>query len=260
MKKHIFLTFVIISTLFLFGCSKKEKQLNDLEIIKNRGHIIVGVKTDSPPFGFYKDKKLVGIDIEIAQAIAQDIFEEDYRGHIEYKAVNAQNRISKLNSKEVDILVATMSVNDKRKLILDFSMPYFTTAQKIMVRNTSKISSLQYFNKAGRLAIIMGTTGEKVARFVCPNANLVAVKTYTEAINLLNNMQVDAVLGDDSILAGFKTKNHKIINHSYSQEFYAVAVRKSQNSDELLNLINGSIASLLDDKKLSLITKKWISY
>ena len=86
--------------MFLFcGCSKKEKELNDLETIKKRGHIIVGVKTDSPPFGFYKDKKLSGVDIDIANEIAQNIFKSDSMGLVKFVAVNPQNRISKLNSK-----------------------------------------------------------------------------------------------------------------------------------------------------------------
>ena len=52
----------------------------------------------------------------------------------------------------------------------------------------------------------------------------------------------------------------KIINRSYSREFYAVALRKSEKSKELLNSVNASIAQILDEKKLNLITKKWILY
>ena len=254
MKKYIIFTFFIILSLFLFcGCSKKEKELNDLETIKKRGHIIVGVKTDSPPFGFYKDKKLSGVDIDIANEIAQNIFKSDSMGLVKFVAVNPQNRISKLNSKEVDILVATMSINEKRKLILDFSAPYFIANQKIMIRKTSKISSLQYFNKNGRLAVILGTTGEKISRLVVPNAHIIGAKSYVEAYNLLVNKQVDAILGDDCILAGFKNNDLRIINKAYSREYYAVAVRKSEKSKELLNAINAAIVQISDEKRLNLI-------
>ncbi|MBQ8847717.1 MAG: transporter substrate-binding domain-containing protein [Candidatus Gastranaerophilales bacterium] len=259
MKKYIIFTFFIILSLFLFcGCSKKEKELNDLETIKKRGHIIVGVKTDSPPFGFYKDKKLSGVDIDIANEIAQNIFKSNSMGLVKFVAVNPQNRISKLNSKEVDILVATMSINEKRKLILDFSAPYFIANQKIMIRKTSKISSLQYFNKNGRLAVILGTTGEKISRLVVPNAHIIGAKSYVEAYNLLVNKQVDAILGDDCILAGFKNNDLRIINKAYSREYYAVAVRKSEKSKELLNAINAAIVQISDEKRLNLIKKRWI--
>lgn len=260
MKKYIALTIIFLTVIFLAGCSgfKKQKEITDLEAIKERGYLIVGVKTDSPPFGFYKDNKLTGIDIEIAQNVANEIFHTDSPANIKYVPVNAQNRISKLNSREVDVLVATMSVNEKRKLIMDFSMPYFVTSQKIMVRKTSAISHLQYFNTKGRLAVIMGTTGEKISRLIAPNAHLVGAKSYIEAYNLLLNSQVDAILGDDCILAGLNDGNFKIINRAYSREYYAVAIRKNENSKELLNSINAAITALLDEKKLNLIKARYI--
>ncbi|MBQ4646277.1 MAG: transporter substrate-binding domain-containing protein [Candidatus Gastranaerophilales bacterium] len=261
MKKYIVLILIFFMSFFLFGCAKKKEELNDLQIIKKRGYLIAGVKTDSPPFGFYnKDNKLVGMDIDIAYAIAQKIFNSESPANVKFVPVEPQNRISKLNSGEVDVLVATMSVNDKRKLILEFSTPYFIANQKIMIRKTSKIPNLQYFNKHGRLAIIMGTTGERVARFVAPNANLIGAKTYPEAKKLLIENKVDAVLGDDCILAGLLNKNLKIVNRSYSREYYAVAIRKSQKSKELLNSVNSAISAIMDEKKLNLITKKWILY
>ena len=261
MKKYIVLTLIFFFSFFLFGCAKKNEEPNDLQIIKNRGFIIVGIKTDSPPFGFYNEKnKLVGFDIDIAYELAEKIFGENSPANIQFVPVTAQNRISKLNSGEVDVLIATMSINGKRKLILEFSTPYFVANQKILIRKTSKISHLQYFNKEGRLAVVMGTTGERVARLVAPNANLIGAKSYLEAYNLLVNKQVDAVLGDDCILGGYKNKELKIVNRSYSREFYAVAIRKSEKSKELLTAVNSAIVGILDDKKLNLITKKWILY
>ncbi len=248
---------------FLFGCSQKqkEKEPTDLDIIKNRGYLIVGVKTDSKPFGFYDNKgRLVGLDIDIAREIATNIFRDNSPANIKFVSVEPRNRIAKLNSQEVDILVATMSINNKRKLILNFSAPYFVANQKLMIRKTSKISHLQYFNKNGRLAVVMGTTGEKIVRKVAPNANLIGVKTYTEARDLLLEKKVDAILGDDCILAGLLTKDLKIINRAYSREFYAVAIRKSEKSKELLNVVNSAIAVILDERKINNITKKWILY
>ena len=245
----------------MVGCSKKKEDLDDLQIIKKRGYLIVGVKNDSPPFGFYNEKgELVGFDIDIAYAIAERIFDEKSPANVKFVVVSPQNRISKLNSKEVDILVATMSINEKRKLVLDFSMPYFVVSQKLLIRNTSKIPNLHYFNKEGRLAVIMGTTGERIARKVAPNANLIGAKGYDEAYKLLINQKVDAILGDDCILTRFVNDKTKLVSHAYSKEFYAVAIRKTEKSKVLLNSVNSAIAMILDEKKLNLITKKWIMY
>jgi len=259
MKKYTFLIILILSLSFIFcGCTDKETNKDDLTLIKERGHIIVGVKTDSVPFGFYKNTQLVGVDIEIAKYIADQIF-PDNPDNIKYISVNSQNRISKLNSKEVDILVATMSINEKRKMVISFSMPYFATTQKIMVLKDSKIKSLNYFNTNGKIAVVMGTTGEKVLHKLAPNASVVGARTYYEAKKLLQTKQVDAILGDDVILAGLnKEKKFKIRNRAYSREFYAVALRRSTKSKDLLNIVNASIAELLDTKHINLIKKRWI--
>lgn len=258
MKKYIVLIFILFLSFLTTGCSKKKPELNDLETIKNRGYIIIGVKTDSPPFGYYdKEKRLSGLDIDISYAIAEKIFNQKSYANIEFVPVTAQNRISKLNSKEVDILVATMSINNKRKLVLDFSTPYFEAKQKLLIRKTSKIPHLQYFNKEGRLAIVLGTTGEKVARKLAPNANLIGAKSYLEAYQMLTNKKVDAILGDDCILGGYLNKNLRLINRAYSREYYAAAVRKSENSKDLLNNVNAAITMILDNKNLNLISKKW---
>lgn len=258
MKKYIiFIVVFIFSTMFFCGCKKEEKKLNDLDIIKKRGYIIVGVRSDSYPFG-YKDSNNVraGLDVEIAQQIAKQIFNSDTYGRIEFVDVTAQDRISKLNSKQVDILAATMSVNEKRKLVMDFSTPYFVTSQKILVRGDSKISHLNYFNSKGRLCVVLGTTGEKIIRLVAPNANVVGVKTYNEAFDYLKNGAVDAILGDDCLLKGIintNKGNYKIINRAYSNEYYAIALRKTAESKELLNAINVAITALIDDRKINVI-------
>lgn len=258
MKKYTVFTlfFVLILCFFIGGCSFKKKEQTELEKIIERGYVIVGVKTDSPPFGYYDSKnQLAGLDIFLAKKIAAAIFKEDNPSNIKFVEVTPQNRISKLNAKEVDLLVATMSVNEKRKMVIDFSVPYFETTQKIMVKPHSKITSLMYFNKQGRLAVIMGTTGEKIIRLITPNAQVIGAKSYREAYNFLLNNQVDAIFGDDCILKGINDDKFKIVNRAYSKEVYAVAVRKSPDSKEMLNTINSVITGLLDKKMLTLPKK-----
>ena len=258
MKKYtiFILIFISIITLFVGGCTFKQKKQTDLEKIIERGYLIVGVKTDSPPFGYYNSNNVLeGIDITLAKHIANAIFKEESPENIKFVKVTAQDRISKLNSKEVDMLVATMSVNSKRRLVIEFSDPYFETTQKIMVKPLSKIKTLTYFNKNGRLVVVMGTTGEKIIRLIAPNAQVIGAKTYREAYNLLLNDQADAIFGDDCILRGINEDNFKIVNRAYSEEYYAVAVRKSPDSEEMLNIVNSVIATLLDKKMLTVPKK-----
>ena len=259
MKKYIVFIVVFICSFFLFsGCKKDNTPKDDLQAIKEKGYINVGVKNDSIPFGYLKDGKLTGLDIDIAQEIAKNIFENYSPSCVNFIVVTPQNRIQKLNSKEVDILVATMSINEKRKLVVDFSAPYFVASQKIMVRKGSKITHINHFNSKGKFAVVLGTTGEKISHLIAPNANVVGAKNYSQALKYLKNYEVDAILGDDCILKGLNRDNEfKIVNRAYSREFYAVAIRKSSNSKELLNLINSTIAQVLDSKKINIIKSKY---
>ncbi len=251
MKKYILFIIILFIGFLCCGCFKKNQELNDLETILQRGYLIAGVKEDSPPFGYFKDNELKGIDIDIAKAIANEIFQSNNPANIQFVKVNPQNRISKLSSKEVDILVATMSVNEKRKLVVDFSIPYFIANQKLMVKKDSKISHIQEFNTKGRLGVILGTTGEKITHLVSPTARITGARSYKEALELLKTGQIDGIIGDDCILKSYLTNETRIINKAYSKEFYAVAVRKSDKSLELLNKINSAITVLLDEKKLN---------
>ena len=258
MKKYIFFTIFI---LFLCGCSFhgiKNDKLSDLDTIRKRGFIIAGVKSDSPPFGYIEDNNLTGIDIEIVKNIALAIFDTNTPDVIHFVNVDAQNRISKLNSREVDILVATMSINPKRELVMNFSRPYYATSQKLMVRRDSRITNLQYFNSKGKLGVVLGTTGERIIRLVAPNAVVVGAKSYQELISLLDTGSVDGVIGDDCILASFNNNRHKIINRGYSKEYYGVGVRKNKDSEELLNIIDATIATMLDKKQIAAPKKQLI--
>ncbi len=252
MKKYILILVVVFSCLMCSGCFNRAQELTDLDEIIQRGYLIAGVKGDSPPFGYYKDNSLIGIDIDIAKQIANDIFQTNSEANVRFVKVNPQNRIAKLNSKEVDILVATMSVNDKRKLVINFSIPYFLTSQKLIVRKDSKITHINYFNSSGRLGVVLGTTGERIIRLIAPSARITGARSYKEAVNLLLTNQVDGIIGDDCILKAYVTKDLKIINKSYSKEYYAVAVRKSDKSRELLDMVNSSISAMIDEKKIQI--------
>ena len=132
MLKKILIIFVLISMVILTGCGKKrdEAPRDLLDTIKARGKIIVGVKTDTKPFGFLdKDGRNIGYDIDIAKKICYLIFGNETQ--IEFVPVTPSNRIMKLSSGAVDILVATMSVTSQRLQLIDFSSTYHIAGQAI---------------------------------------------------------------------------------------------------------------------------------
>ena len=182
MLKKFLICLIVSSVFILTGCTKKEEKNDTLSEIKKRGEIVVGVKYDSKPFGFVQNGKLQGYDIDIAHLLAKRIFGNEKL--VRFVEVNASNRITKLNSGEVDMLIATMTINPKRMEVVDFSYPYFYTGQAIMIRKGTDIKTVGDLN-GRRVIVVLGTTGEKNIRYFAPDVVLTGYRTYQEGFEAL---------------------------------------------------------------------------
>lgn len=240
-KKIILL--LILTVFILCGCAKAKKEpvANTLDDITKRGNVIIGIKTDTYPFGF-KDKngKYAGYDIDLANLIGESIFNE--KGKVKFVPLTASDRMMKLFSEDVDMVIATMSVTPSRLQIMDFSDPYYIAGQSVLVKKGSKIKGLRDLN--GKKAIIVfGTSSESSLRAAVPNVRIVGYKTYDEAVKGLKQGKADAIVSDDTILIGLSLKdgNLVLLPKRYSREPYAVAFRKGRESEDLVRVVNGVI-------------------
>ncbi len=259
MKKVSLLLLVIFCSVVLAGCSGQNREPKDLlNRIKFRNKIVIGVKSDSKPFGFIEKDELQGFDIDVAKAITRRILGDEK--YAEFVYVTPESRISELNSKNVDIIIAAMSINPARADIVDFTKPYFIAGQALLVQNGSKVNSIESLNNNGKVGIILGTTSEKTARMLAPNATVIGKRTYGEAFELLKDGKIDAVLADDSMLYGFimDNKGYKILPARYTREYYAIALRQGKENKELKAELNKIIEYLQGSGKLNRIKEKWI--
>ena len=245
-------------TFLLSGCGKKTEELivDDLQIIKERGKLIVGVRDDTKPFGYRdKDGNLVGFDIDLAKTIAGKILDDETK--IDFVVLNADDRIGALNSKRVDILVATMSITQQRLRVVDFSESYYVAGQAVMVQAKSPYSTFNELDDK-RLIVVYGTTAEKSLRDVYPTANILAYKTYPEAFMALKNGDADALVADDVVLMGYALddKSVKLLPKRYSREPYGVAFRQGVESVDLQALVNELINAMRSSGSLQRIQER----
>lgn len=255
--KKIILCFLLFCLIFT-GCSKKEApKIDTLGQILKRDKLIVGVRNDAAPFGFIDRKgKLIGYDIDLAHIIAKDILGNEEK--VEFVPVTASNRIMKLNSGEVDILIATMSITEQRQQILDFSMPYYIAGQAILTKSSSKATSLRDF-EGKRLIVVFGSTSESNLYSNVPDIDVIGFKTYQEAYNALKADRAQGLVADDTILYRFSMydKSVKILPKRYSQEPYAVAFRKENENKRLINKIDFLLEHLSSSGRLTKLQEKW---
>lgn len=252
------LVFLFALMLLTSGCGKKEQPLpDDLQTIKTRDKLIVGVRDDTKPFG-YRDKNgnLIGFDIDLSKMIAEYLLGDPSK--VDFVVVQADDRISKLNTKEVDILIATMTITQQRLRVVDFSESYFVAGQAVMVPKKSPYTT---FNELAdkRLIVVFGTTGEKSLRGVYPSAKIFAYKTYPEAFAALKKGDADAIVADDTVLLGYAMddKSVRLLSKRYSREPYAIAFRQGEASKSLQLQINEYINYLLSTGKLKKLAERY---
>ena len=201
MKKFISICFAFILIITLCSCSQKSPKTEDLfEQINTNKKFTVGVSHSAKPFGFINSMgEPDGFDVDLIKEISMRIFDSDV--YIEFKEVTPDNRIMKLNGKEVDAVISTMTITNDRKRVVSFSNPYFLAGQAILVNKNSKIySAKDLANK--KVGIVFGTTAEENIKFVSSDADIVGFKNYNDAFRELKNGNIDAMTTDDTILYG----------------------------------------------------------
>lgn len=257
MFKKIICTFLLMS-LVLCGCGKKTKYESALDKVMKREKLIVGVRTDAIPFGFIgKDGYNYGFDVDLGSYLAKGLLNK-YENAVEYVPVTAQNRIAILNSGKVDMLIATMSITEKRAKIMDFSIPYYEAGQAVMLNHWSKISTLRELN-GKRVIIVYGSTSEVNVRNTLPDTEIIGFKNYEDAVRALKAGVADALIADDSVLLGYvyTDKSLKLLPGRYSVEPYAIAFRKGKESEKLREYTNFFLQEYARTGKLLKLQQKW---
>ena len=234
---------------------------NDIyDDIMSRGFIRVGINTDSKPFGFYNKKnEVIGYDADLAGYIAQYIFNN--KGKVVFHNVTTGNRLIKASTGEVDIVIATMTITPQRQQVIDFSIPYDSAGQAILVKADSKISSLSDLS-GENVGIVWGTTAEKNMFALAPSANVIGFKTYKDAYKALKNNKISAITSDDTILNQFTVndKDVKLLPKRYSREPYGIGFKKGKGSDKLKQVLDMAISDLKQKNTINQLHRKWLNY
>jgi polar amino acid transport system substrate-binding protein len=227
-----------------------------LEDVKARGKLIVGVKTDYPPLGFFDEKGIrKGFDIDMAKAFSKELFGNE--GAVEFVSVTSENRIQLLTSRKIDVIIATLTITEQRKREVDFSAPYFITAQMILVRAESKIT--KYQDLAGeKVATIRGSTGDIAIEELVPDAERIKFERNSEALQALKGRRVEAFVQDFVLLHALLQKNQSF-RMAGLQPFrpgrFGLAVRKGD--EEWLDFINAAFAKMKETGEYEKLLDKW---
>ena len=215
--------------------------------LADAGSITVGTKFDQPLFGLVgPDGVPVGFDVEIAKIIAGKLGIDEE--NIEWVETVSANREQFIQDGQVDIVVATYTINDERKQIVDFAGPYYEAGQTIMVlEGNTDINGPE--DLAGKkVCSVEGSTPAENIRTNYPEAELVPTAAYSDCLEPLRNGQVDAVTTDNVILSGFVDQNEgefKLVGEAFTEEPYGIGLMKGD--DEFRTFINDTLEESFED-------------
>jgi glutamate transport system substrate-binding protein len=215
--------------------------------LSEAGAITIGTKFDQPLFGLVgPDGTPVGFDVEIGKMIAAELgIEED---GIEWIETVSANRETFIQDGQVDIVVATYTINDERKQIVDFAGPYYEAGQMIMVMESNTDINGPDDLAGKNVCSVEGSTPAQNIRDNYPEANLVATGAYSDCLEPLRNGQVDAVTTDNVILSGFVDQNpgeFKLVGEQFTEEPYGIGLEKGD--DDFRNFINDVLEESFED-------------
>lgn len=195
--------------------------------LAEEGSITIGTKFDQPLFGLVgPDGVPEGFDVEIGTIIAGElgIAPED----IEWVETPSQNRETAIENGDVDLVVATYTINDDRKQRVGFAGPYYEAGQSILTLTSNEDIQGPDDLAGTRVCTVSGSTPEQNLLENYPDAEVVPFGTYSECLEPLRNGQVDAVSTDNVILAGFAADNDdlEVRGEPFTQEPYGIGVAK----------------------------------
>ena len=217
--------------------------------LNEAGSITVGTKFDQPGFGLFNPNEEVpeGFDVEIAKLVAAKlgIAAED----IEWVETVSANREPFLQNGQVDMVVATYTINDARKQLIDFAGPYYEAGQDIMVAEGNPEGIEGPEDLAGKnVCSVEGSTPAQNIRDNYPEAQLTLFDVYSKCADALAAGQVDAVTTDNVILTGLVAGSDgafELVGNPFTEEPYGIGVPKGDI--EFRDFINDVLEESFED-------------
>ena len=220
----------------------------------------MGTNAAFPPYEYYDDETndIVGIDAEVAAAICEKLGYD-----LEIVDMDFDSLIPAVANGKIDMVLAGLTVTEERKQNVDFTSPYATGVQVVIVKEDSPITSVDDLFAEGanhKIGVQQGTTGDLYCTWDIADEGLGSVepfKTGIDAVLALTSGKVDCVVIDNEPAKNFVAANEglKILETEYITEDYAIALAKGS---ELTEQINAALEELIADGTVQSIIDKYI--
>jgi glutamate transport system substrate-binding protein len=201
---------------------------------QNEKKLVIGVKFDQPGLGLKTpDGKFIGFEIDVARYVANQLGVSETG--ISYREAQAAERESLIRKGEVDFIVATYSITEKRKNEVAFAGPYFVAHQDLLVRaDNTDIIGPESLNGNKKLCSTKGSVpAQNVKEKYARDVQLQEFGRNSDCVTPLVNGTLDAMTSDDIILAGYAAQQAgklKLVGKGFSDERYGIGLKKDDSA------------------------------
>ena len=222
--------------------------------------LVMATNATFPPYEYKDGDNFAGIDVEVAQKIAEKLGME-----LEIQDVEFGSIIAGVQTGKYDIGMAGITVTEERKESVNFSDTYATAKQVVIVKEDGSIKSLDDLKGDGsmKFGVQQDTTGDIFASDTVEKGgygaeNVTRYKSGADAVQALKTGKVDAVIIDNEPAKNFVESNEglKILDGTWVEESYAIAIGK--DNTELLEKVNAALKELTADGTIQAIVDKYI--
>lgn len=238
---NLALTFLTTLTITLVDSNASNLSATELAEIEQRGKIIVAVKDNTRPLGYLNEQgNLAGLEIDLARRLAKDILGNE--NAVILKPVTNQDRLKVILDNQVDIVIARVSDTAARRRIVDLSSYYYLDGTGILTQDVT-VANADGLSKS-KIAVLYGSATIAIVRDRLPDAQLIGVKSYQEALSLLESKQVRAFAGDITVLTGWiqEYPQYKLLPEKLSGESLCIVMPKGLQHKELHLAVDRAIA------------------
>lgn len=216
------------------------------------GTLVMATNAEFEPWEYHDGDSIVGIDVEIAQAIGEKL-----GMNVEIEDMAFDSIIPAVTSGKADFGAAGMTVTEERLQSVDFTDTYAEASQVIIVKEGSDITGSDGL-VGKKVGVQLGTTGDLLSTGLVGDENVERYNKGFEAVQALLQDKIDAVVIDGAPAKAFVSQSEGlvILDEALSQEEYAIAVKKGNT--ELLDKINSALVELKEDGTIDEIVNKYI--
>ncbi len=255
MKKFLAVLLAALMICISFVACSSEKKSDDTNTDANTQETLtMATNAEFPPYEYKEGDKVVGIDAEVAQAIADKLGMKLEIVDTKFDAI-----IPGVQSGKYDMGMAGMTVTPEREQSVAFSDSYATGIQSIIVKQGSAIKSVDDLSEKTKIGVQLGTTGDIYAKDDFGDEAVQEYDKGADAVQALIAGKIDCVIIDNEPAKSFVAANEglEILKTSYAEEDYAICFKK--DNTELQTKVNDALKELIADGTLQKIVNKYIT-